>query len=179
MFCVTPSDLICDVPLTRHFNIAAADGNAALHSLHNYKVVHICCRLVSLFVTKHFTPPHKAVSPTSVPWCFRVLVSLQTRTGSSLTSKKYYRKNIRHNSCLQCNCNCSLSLTDNWLWIWITFCHSVICRAACLRTVCNVFRTFIGEGKITGLPSVIDHTGCTVLSFCYRPYRVYSPFLLL
>jgi len=95
MFSVTPSDLICDVPLTRNFNIAAPDGNTA-YSLHNYKAVHICFRFVPLFVTKHFHNPGQCTV------CHRCSVMLHTagqpsQLDSVITDfKKYYWKNCHH-----------------------------------------------------------------------------------
>jgi hypothetical protein len=94
MYCVTPPDLICDVPLTRNFNVAAADGNTALNSLRNYKVVCIC-------ITARHIPFSQ---PRQGSVCYQCPVMLQSAGQPSnpdtvITDfKKYYWKNFHHQS---------------------------------------------------------------------------------
>jgi len=96
MFCFTPSDLICDVPLTRNFNIAAADGNTALNSLHNYGVVHICFRFVPLFVTKHFHSPRQGNVSYQCPAMLQSAGQFSNPDSVITHLKKYYWKNFHH-----------------------------------------------------------------------------------
>ena len=176
-WCFARSDLICDVPLTRNFNLDAEDGNSASKFITWLKSdTHLFSVCISIRQKTFLQPQTKhCLLPMSYDaskcWSafkpgqrhHRHLISITERTSNT-------------NSCLQCRFN--LFLANNLLRIKSIFCHSLI-----HTTVYGFFPQHISyvhrRRQSCSFCFCYRPSLCTVLSFCYRPCTVYSPFLLL
>jgi hypothetical protein len=171
----TLSDLICDVPLTRNFNLDAEDGNSASKVITWWQSdTHFFSACISIRQKTFLHPQTKqCLLPMSCDASKCWSAFTLTRTASTLTSNKY---NFHHEFLPVVQLQ--LFLTNNLLKLkiisWRSLIHTTTyrffpqhilyvhrCRQSCIFSF------------------VIDLTLCTVLSFGYWPYSVYSPFLLL